>query len=169
MERPPNAEGETPEQQGPPDEQAGGERPVPAEAPRRVRPQEEAPAEALDQRGAALLQVLQRVGDPYVVGFGGKGELPWIEVRPQNLVEVARRFRDHRELQMRMLHCLLAVGYVDMEPLKIPHHGARLPFTDASSVRGDVSTPREYTADIPSTLRPLSIPDNEPSMGTSTG
>ncbi len=96
-----------------PQEQSASKQPAPAPAAPRPAQPAEATGEGLNERGAALAQLLERVVDPYEVGSGGRWEIPWIEVRPQNLVEVAKRCRDHRELQMRMLHCLLVVDYVE--------------------------------------------------------
>ena len=96
-----------------PQEQPASEQPAPAPAAQRPPQQTEGATEALNERGAALAQLLEQVADPYGIGSGGRWEIPWIEVRPQNLVEVAKRCRDHRELQMRMLHCLLVVDYAE--------------------------------------------------------
>ena len=89
------------------------EQPASEQHPRAPAQQAETSADGLDERGTALAQVLQRVADPYVVETGGRWEVPWIEVSPQNLVGVARRCRDHPDLQMRMLHCLLVVDYTE--------------------------------------------------------
>ncbi len=70
-------------------------------------------AEGLDEQGAALLQTLRQVGAPNVVDAGGGGGIPWIEVRPEHLEQVAQRCRDHEEMQTQVLHCLLAVDYVE--------------------------------------------------------
>ena len=105
MEQSPSSPDEAPQEPSPADEQPAGDRPQGAAR------QAGASGEELDQKGTAVLQALQRVAKPYVMGAGGKGDIPWVEVSPEHLVEVAKRCRDHRSLQMQMLHCLLAVDY----------------------------------------------------------
>ena len=60
-----------------------------------------------------MAKVLQRVAAPHVVASGGRDDLPWVETKPEHLVDVARRFKEHRDLRMEMLHCLFAVDYED--------------------------------------------------------
>ena len=93
-----------------PQEQPASEQPQSTAA---AASQAEAAIDELDERGTALAELLRQVADPHVVEIGGRWEVPWIEVLPANLVEVARRCRDHKDLQMRMLHCLLVVDYVE--------------------------------------------------------
>jgi NADH:ubiquinone oxidoreductase subunit C len=81
---------------------------------RRAPPhEEEAPPEVLNSRGQTTLGLLMRVADPYVLAHGGRDDIPWIETRAQSLIEVARRCRDHRDLDLKMLHCLLVVDYTE--------------------------------------------------------
>jgi NADH:ubiquinone oxidoreductase subunit C len=90
------------------------EAPASARLARRAPPhEEEAPPEVLNPRGETTLGLLLRTADPYVVAQGGRDDIPWIETRPQNIVEVARRCRDQRDLDLKMLHCLLVVDYTD--------------------------------------------------------
>ena len=101
-----NPPGETPEQEQPTAERA-------APPPRRPPHEEEAPPEVLDARGEAVAKLLHQVASPHVVASGGRDETPWIEVKPEQLVEVASHCQESPELRMEMLHCMLAVDYVD--------------------------------------------------------
>jgi len=101
-----NPPGETPEQEQPAVEQA-------APPPRRPPQEAEAPPEVLDARGEAVAKLLHHVTKPYIVASGGRDETPWIEIRPEQLVEVAGLCKESQELGMEMLHCMLAVDYVD--------------------------------------------------------
>ena len=111
-----NPPDEAPETEGAAPDQAAaateGEQPT-APPARRPAGEEGATAAALNDRGQAVAQVLQRVAAPHVVASGGRDDLPWVEVEPEHLVDVARRFKEHRDLRMDMLHCLLAVDYKD--------------------------------------------------------
>ena len=106
-------------EEGPPGENAPEETPQ-VEAPASARParrapphEKEAPPEVLNPRGESTLGLLLRTADPYVIAQGGRDDIPWIETRAQNIVEVARRCRDQRDLDLKMLHCLLVVDYTD--------------------------------------------------------
>lgn len=96
----------------------------------KVPPHEEnAPAEILNPRGQATTDLLKRVADPYVLKSGGRDDIPWIEIRAQNLMEVSRRCRDDKDLDLKMLHCLLVVDYTDyfqvLYVLLSPNNGNR--------------------------------------------
>lgn len=67
----------------------------------------------LDARGEAVAKLLHQVTMPYIVASGGRDETPWIEVKPEQLVEVVALCKESQELGMEMLHCMLAVDYVD--------------------------------------------------------
>ena len=43
---------------------------------------------------------------------------PWMEVRAEGLVQLARYLRDERELKFDMLHCITAVDYFEPDPKK---------------------------------------------------
>jgi NADH-quinone oxidoreductase subunit C len=101
-----NPPGDTPQQEQPTAERA-------APPPRRPPHEEEAPPEVLDPRGEAVAKLLHQVASPHMVASGGRDETPWIEVRPEQLVEVASHCQESPELQMEMLHCMLAVDYMD--------------------------------------------------------
>ena len=87
---------------------------VPSETPPERRgPPIEVAEEVLDARGMDTAKRLSRVVAPHVVGSGGRDDIPWVRVAPENLVEAARRCRDDAQLGMDLLHCLLAVDYVE--------------------------------------------------------
>ena len=80
----------------------------------KIPPHEEnAPPDILNPRGKATITLLNRVADPYVIKSGGRDDIPWIEIKAQILVEVTRRCRDSKDLDLKMLHCLLVVDYID--------------------------------------------------------
>ncbi|MDA1216133.1 MAG: NADH-quinone oxidoreductase subunit C [Chloroflexi bacterium] len=100
--------------EGATDETAQAEAPASVRPARRAPPhEEEAPPEVLNPRGQTTLGLLMQVADPYVIAHGGRDDIPWIETRAQRLTEVARRCRDHRDLDLKMLHCLLVVDYIE--------------------------------------------------------
>ena len=109
-----NQPGETPEPTST-SEPAEASAPETAQAParpvRRPPHEEEAPPEVLNERGQVTAGILLRVAAPYVVSSGGRDDLPWVEVRAEHLAEVARNCKEHHDLRMEMLHCLLAVDY----------------------------------------------------------
>lgn len=105
---------EKPEQ--PDAEQAGAEQPKadgPPAAPAHRGPPIEVTEEVLDARGEETAELLKRVIATYLLDSGGRGDIPWVRVAPENLVESARRCRDDGQLGMDLLHCLLAVDYVE--------------------------------------------------------
>lgn len=104
-------------EQQPPAEHEARERQVRASSAAGARiprhsPEEEL-VEVLNPAGAAVAGVLRRVASPHGVAFGGRDEIPWVEVRAEQLVSVLTRCRDNRELRMDLLHCLFAVDYQD--------------------------------------------------------
>ena len=76
-------------------------------------PPVETAAEELNEQGRITARALERVAATFAVDSGGRDDIPWVLVRPENLHAVAERCRDDRELRMDMLHCLLAVDYVE--------------------------------------------------------
>ena len=101
--------GDRPEE--PPAEQPSTE--APPAAPVRRGPPIEIAVEELDARGEETADRLKRVVAPYVLDSGGRDDLPGVRVAPENLAEAARRCRDEAWLGMDLLHCLLAVDYVE--------------------------------------------------------
>ncbi len=85
----------------------------PPAAPARRGPPIEVAEEVLDTRGEETAARLKRVIATYVVDSGGRDDIPWVRVAAENLVESARRCRDDSHLAMDLLHCLLAVDYVE--------------------------------------------------------
>ena len=63
--------------------------------------------------GNRVLSVLRTVVAPQIVEFGGRDDIPWINIPANQLGEIAQTCKDHEDLQMNMLHCLLAVDYQD--------------------------------------------------------
>ena len=94
-------------------EQPDAEQPKADAAPARRGPPIEVAEEVLDERGEETAALLKRVVATYVLDSGGRGDIPWVRVAPENLVESARRCRDDGQLGMDLLHCLLAVDYVE--------------------------------------------------------
>ena len=74
----------------------------------------EVPSEPqLAGNGNQVLSVLRAVVAPSIIEFGGRDDIPWIRIPANDLREIARICKDHQDLQMNMLHCLLAVDYQD--------------------------------------------------------
>jgi NADH-quinone oxidoreductase subunit C len=48
---------------------------------------------------------------------------PWIEVKPENLVEACRLLRDDESLRFNMLHCITAVDYFEPDEKKAAQVG----------------------------------------------
>jgi NADH-quinone oxidoreductase subunit C len=48
---------------------------------------------------------------------------PWIEIKPEGLIEVCRYLRDERALWFDMLHCITAVDYFEPDPKKAAQAG----------------------------------------------
>ncbi len=104
---------ETTPNQGSAEDRPGEPPEAPPAAPVRRGPPIEVAVEELDQRGEQTAEQLKRVVEPYVLDSGGRDDLPWVRVAAENLAEVARRCRDDARLGMDLLHCLLAVDYVE--------------------------------------------------------
>ncbi|MCH7481331.1 MAG: NADH-quinone oxidoreductase subunit C [Chloroflexi bacterium] len=103
---------ETPETPPEPQGEQPGADAAPA-APAHRGPPIEVAVEVLDARGEETAALLKHVVATYVLDAGGRDDIPWVRVAPENLVESARRCRDDTALGMDLLHCLLAVDYVE--------------------------------------------------------
>jgi NADH-quinone oxidoreductase subunit C len=55
---------------------------------------------------------------PWLVGHDFEAMDPWIEVKPEGLVDVARYLRDESDLWFNMLHCITAVDFFEPDPKK---------------------------------------------------
>ena len=103
---------ETPETPPEPQGEQPGADAAPA-APAHRGPPIEVAVEVLDARGEETAALLKHVVATYVLDAGGRDDIPWVRVAPENLVESARRCRDDAALGMDLLHCLLAVDYIE--------------------------------------------------------
>ncbi|MEX2430464.1 MAG: NADH-quinone oxidoreductase subunit C [Dehalococcoidia bacterium] len=81
--------------------------------PRRAGPPVETATEVLNEAGQATAGALQRIAAGEVLASGGREDIPWIKVRPEDLLETVARCKADSELAMDMLHCLFAVDYVE--------------------------------------------------------
>ncbi len=95
----------------PPSEQPEAD--APPAVPAHRGPAIEVAEEVLNARGEETAGLLRHVVATYVVDSGGRGDIPWVRVAAENLLESARRCRDDAALGMDLLHCLLAVDYVE--------------------------------------------------------
>lgn len=86
---------------------------APAERPARRGPPIEVAEEVLDAKGEATAKALAAVIGSDAIATGGRNDIPWTRVAAERLPAVAKRCRDHASLSMDMLHCLLAVDYVE--------------------------------------------------------
>ena len=94
-------------------EPAGEAQEAPAAPVARRGPPVEIAVEVLSERGEETARLLETAASPHVLESGGREDIPWVRVAPEHLVEVARRCRDSGELAMDLLHCLLAVDYIE--------------------------------------------------------
>ena len=102
---------DTPPQPGDADTTEASE--TPAERPARRGPPVEVAEEVLNAKGEATAEALSAVVGADAMASGGRDDIPWARVAPERLPAVAKRCRDHASLGMDMLHCLLAVDYVE--------------------------------------------------------
>ena len=100
------------EQERPSEEEAAAQAAQPAPRPHRGPPIETA-VEVLNERGEATAKRLAAALGADAVAAGGRGETPWTRVEPSALERTLRRCRDDDALRFDMLHCLLAVDYVE--------------------------------------------------------
>ena len=83
-------------------------------APRAHRgPPIETAVEVLSERGEATAKRLAAALGADAIDAGGRGETPWARVELPTLERTLRRCRDDDSLRLGMLHCLLAVDYVE--------------------------------------------------------
>ena len=68
--------------------------------------------------GQALLDRLQKQFGGKVVGANFQAIDPWIEVKPEGLVDVCRYLRDDAELKLEFLNCITAVDWLETDPKK---------------------------------------------------
>jgi len=73
--------------------------------------------------GQTLLDRLkQRFGDK-IVGANLQAIDPWIEVRPDGLVEVCQYLKQEPDLKFELLNCITAVDYYEPDPKKAAKAG----------------------------------------------
>ena len=68
--------------------------------------------------GQALLDRLKKQFGDAVVGANLQAIDPWIEVKPEGLVDVCRYLRDDTELKLEFLNCITAVDWLEIDPKK---------------------------------------------------
>lgn len=68
--------------------------------------------------GQALLDRLKKQFGTAIVGANLEAIDPWIEVKPEGLVDVCRYLRDDAELSLEMLNCITAVDWLETDPKK---------------------------------------------------
>ena len=100
------------EQERPPEEEAAPQAEQPAPRAHRGPPIETA-VEVLNERGEATAKRLAAALGADAIDAGGRGETPWARVELPALERTLRRCRDDDALRLDMLHCLLAVDYVE--------------------------------------------------------
>ncbi len=81
--------------------------------PARHGPPVEVAEEALNQRGEETAELLARALGDMAVETGGRDDMPWARVRREDIVRAARACVAANGLGVDMLHCLLAVDYVE--------------------------------------------------------
>lgn len=69
--------------------------------------------EVLDERGQQTAVLLKAAVGKLAVGSGGRDDLPWVVVKPADLLTAATQCKDSAELAMDMLHLEFAVDYED--------------------------------------------------------
>lgn len=86
---------------------------TPSETPARRGPPIVIAEEILSSKGEVTAKALTAVVGRDAITTGGRDDIPWARVAADVLPAVAKRCRDDASLGMDMLHCLLAVDYVD--------------------------------------------------------
>lgn len=66
----------------------------------------------------AILDILRRHHEAWIIGGNIEVIDPWIEVTAEGLPEVCRTLRDLPELRMDMLHCITGVDYFEPDAKK---------------------------------------------------
>ncbi len=100
----------------PPQPESGATPAGDAEAPRPAAhrgPPIEVAEEVLNAKGEATAKTLAAVVGNRALEAGGRDDIPWVRVAPTALPAVAQHCRDDATLAMDMLHCLLAVDYIE--------------------------------------------------------
>ncbi len=69
--------------------------------------------EVLTPRGQQTAQLLKTAVGKLAVESGGRDDLPWVVVKPADLVTAATLCKESPELAMDMLHLQFAVDYVE--------------------------------------------------------
>jgi NADH-quinone oxidoreductase subunit C len=69
--------------------------------------------EVLNERGETTALLLAKIVGADAVESGGRDDIPWVRVEADKLHDVAERCRDDVDLRMDMLHCELAVDWVE--------------------------------------------------------
>jgi NADH-quinone oxidoreductase subunit C len=54
----------------------------------------------------------------WLIGISAEALDPWIEIKPEGLLEIARFLRDEPDLAFNYLHCITAVDYFEPDPKK---------------------------------------------------
>jgi NADH-quinone oxidoreductase subunit C len=105
-EQPPKGEGEAPAD-------APKEGDAPAATPAHRGPPIVIAEEILNERGETTALLLAKTVGADAVESGGRDDIPWVRVEADRLHDVAERCRDDADLRMDMLHCELAVDWVE--------------------------------------------------------
>jgi len=73
--------------------------------------------------GQALLDRLKKQFGDKVVGANFQAIDPWIEIKPEGLIDVCRYLRDDAELKLEFLNCITAVDWLETDPKKAAKAG----------------------------------------------
>jgi NADH-quinone oxidoreductase subunit C len=73
--------------------------------------------------GQSLLDRLKQKFGEKIVGANLQAIDPWIEVRPDGLVEVCQYLKQEPDLKFEMLNCITAVDYFEPDPKKAAKAG----------------------------------------------
>jgi len=68
--------------------------------------------------GQAFLDRLKAKFGDRISGANFEAIDPWIEVKPEGLVELCRYLRDEPDLRFNMLNCISGVDYLEVDPKK---------------------------------------------------
>jgi NADH-quinone oxidoreductase subunit C len=66
----------------------------------------------------AIYERLSQPFAPYLVGMNVEALDPWIEIKTEGLLEIARYLRDEPDLAFNYLHCITAVDYFEPDAKK---------------------------------------------------
>lgn len=73
--------------------------------------------------GQSLLDRLKQQFGEKIAGANLEAIDPWIEVRPEGLVEVCRYLKEQPDLKFELLNCITAVDYYEPDPKKAAKAG----------------------------------------------